>query len=261
MRQDRFFCSAFQQDFHASELRDTINRLKIANNTKVHRQTMETSRFIEPDQAAIERFLSHCRHTHHLAKVPVIRPGDPADSLYYIITGSLVISLEDEAGNEVILAYANAGDFIGEMGLFMETRRRDATVRTRTDCELAEIQYSKLRQLLKGELKEDASELIFALGKQLSERLLHTNRKVGRLAFMDVAGRLARTLLDLCQEPDAREHPDGVQIKVSRKELSRIASCSREMAGRVVKSLEEQGLISVSGMTIVVHEPSTKDLE
>ena len=45
----------------------------------------------------------------------------------------------------------------------------------------------------------------------------------------------------------------GMQIKVSRQELSRLVGCSREMAGRVLKDLEERGLISVSGKTIVVY--------
>ena len=78
------------------------------------------------------------------------------------------------------------------------------------------------------------------------------NRKIGDLAFMDVSGRVARTLLDLCKEPDAMTHPDGMQIRVTRQELGRIVGCSREMVGRVLKNLEEQHLISVSGKTIVV---------
>ena len=53
--------------------------------------------------------------------------------------------------------------------------------------------------------------------------------------------------------PDAMRHPDGMQIKVSRQELSRLVGCSREMAGRVLKVLEEQGLVSASGKTIVVY--------
>ena len=69
---------------------------------------------------------------------------------------------------------------------------------------------------------------------------------------MDVTGRISRTLLDLCSEPDALTHPQGMQIRVSRQELSRIVGCSREMAGRVLKQLEEQGKIGVSGKTIVV---------
>jgi CRP/FNR family cyclic AMP-dependent transcriptional regulator len=47
-------------------------------------------------------------------------------------------------------------------------------------------------------------------------------------------------------------HPEGMQIKVSRQELSRLVGCSREMAGRVLKVLEEQGLLTARGKTIVV---------
>ena len=74
----------------------------------------------------------------------------------------------------------------------------------------------------------------------------------GDLAFVDVTGRIAHTLMDLCNEPDAMTHPDGMQIKVSRQELSRLVGCSREMAGRVLKVLEDQGLLTASGKTIVV---------
>ena len=87
---------------------------------------------------------------------------------------------------------------------------------------------------------------------QMALRLRNTSRKVGDLAFMDVAGRVARTLLDLCQQPDAMTHPDGMQIRITRQELGRIAGCSREMVGRVLKNLEEENLISVAGKTIVV---------
>jgi len=86
----------------------------------------------------------------------------------------------------------------------------------------------------------------------LSQRLTHTSRKVKRLAFYDVTGRIARTLMDLCDEPDAINHPQGKQIKISRQEISRIVGCSREMAGRVLKALEEEGMITAVGKTITV---------
>ena len=82
--------------------------------------------------------------------------------------------------------------------------------------------------------------------------MLHTNRKVSRLAFMDVTSRVARTLMDLTQEPDAMSHPQGTQIRISRQEISRIVGCSREMVGRVLKQLEERGMITASGKTIVL---------
>ncbi|MFT4875030.1 helix-turn-helix domain-containing protein, partial [Congregibacter sp.] len=61
------------------------------------------------------------------------------------------------------------------------------------------------------------------------------------------------TLIDLSKQPDAMTHPEGMQIKITRQELGKIAGCSREMAGRVLKTLEQEGLVSVAGKTIVVY--------
>jgi CRP/FNR family cyclic AMP-dependent transcriptional regulator len=207
---------------------------------------------LAPQPEHIERFLQLCHRRRYPSKSPIIRPGDVANTLYYIIEGSLAVTTEDEDGRELILAYINEGDFIGEMGLFMETERREVLVRARTPCELAEISYERLFQLFEGPLKEECPRILFAIASQLTKRVLQTSRKVSRLAFMDVTSRVARTLVDLCEEPDAMSHPDGTQIRISRQEISRIVGCSREMVGRVLKQLEGEGRIAVSGKTIVV---------
>ena len=131
--------------------------------------------------------------------------------------------------------------------------KRYVTVRAKEKVEIAEIGYRRLRSLLDHELSAYKADIFYLIGLQLSNRLLHTRRKVSRLAFLDVSGRIARTLLDLCKEPDALTHPDGMQIRITRQEISRIAGCSREMAGRVMKKLQEDGVITSSGKTIVVH--------
>ena len=155
--------------------------------------------------------------------------------------------MDDESGHELVLAYLNAGDFFGEMGLFGQTATRSAWIRTRTHCELAEISYSRFRQVA-----DHDPRIMFHLAGQMADRLRKTSMKVRDLAFLDVTGRIARTLLDLTREPDAMTHPDGMQIRITRQELGRIVGCSREMVGRVLKDLEEQGLISVAGKTMVV---------
>jgi len=206
------------------------------------------------DEASLEQFLTYCHRRSFPKKAIIIRPGDPAETLLYIISGSVTVSVEDDDGHELILAYLNSGDFIGEMGLFSKVHQREVMVRSRLPCELAEIGYARLNNLFETQLKDAYPHIMFALGAQLTRRLLHTSRKVSRLAFLDVTGRVARTVLDLCEEPDAMSHPEGTQIKISRQEISRIVGCSREMVGRVLKILEEQGSVSVSGKTIVVRE-------
>lgn len=206
-----------------------------------------------PDPASMERFLALCHRRCYPSKTAIIRPGDPANTLYYVIDGSLAVCSEDEQGRELILAYINRGQFIGEMGLFVEQAQRESVVRTRTVCEMAEISYERLFTLMRGMLAEECPKILFAIGAQLTTRLMLTSRQVSRMAFMDVTSRISRTLLDLCKEPDAMTHPDGTQIRISRQEVSRIVGCSREMVGRVLKQLEEQGMIDVSGKTIVVR--------
>ncbi len=205
-----------------------------------------------PEPEYLQPFLSFCHRRRYPTKTEIIRPGDPADVLYYIIEGSVAIIMEDEDGREIILTYLNKGEFIGEMGLFIPQPQRSVLVRTRSECILAEISYNRLEQLFDSDLKQYARKILYAFGAQMTERLLHTSHKVGHLAFLDVTGRIAGTLLELCKQPDAMTHPDGMQIRITRQEIGRIVGCSREMAGRVLKTLEEQGLIGVKGKTIVV---------
>ena len=205
-----------------------------------------------PDPASMERFLALCHRRRYPSKTAIIRPGDPANTLYYVIDGSLAVCTEDEQGRELILAYINRGEFIGEMGLFVETHHREVLVKSRSACELAEVSYERLVALFEGPLKDECPRVLFAIGSQLTRRLLHTSRKVSRLAFMDVTSRIARTLIDLCSEPEAMTHPKGTQIRISRQEISRIVGCSREMAGRVLKQLQIEGKLWARGKTIVV---------
>ena len=209
---------------------------------------METGGRPLSDIPAINRFLSYCRIRAVPSKTVLIHAGDVPDVLYYVIKGSVEVLIEDEEGNEMVLAYLNKGQFFGEMGLFNEQPARSAWVRTRSQCELAEMTYPRFRQIA-----AESPTLLFELATQLASRLDRTNRKLGDLAFVDVTGRVAHAIMDLCNEPDAMTHPEGTQIKVSRQELSRLVGCSREMAGRVLKVLEEQGLLTARGKTMVVY--------
>jgi CRP/FNR family cyclic AMP-dependent transcriptional regulator len=195
----------------------------------------------------LERFLARCHRRRYPSKATILYQGDASDALYYILSGSVTVLREGEDGHEIVLAYLNPGDFFGEMGLFDDQGGRSAWVRTRSACELAEITYPRFRQLT----SEDP-DILFLLASQMALRLRHTSHKVGDLAFLDVAGRIARALLDLTAEPDAMTHPDGMQIRVTRQELGRIVGCSREMVGRVLKEMELKGLLEAHGKTIVV---------
>ena len=203
-----------------------------------------------PKLKNLDKFLPHCQRKRYQAKSNIICAGERSHTLFFIVKGSVTIVIEDDDGREMIIAYLNSGDFIGELGLFEQPgleQARSAWVRAKTECEVAEISYAKFR-----EYAHQEPEILYALSGQIAQRLRNTTRKVGDLAFFDVTGRVARCLLELCKQPDAMTHPDGMQIKVTRQEIGRIVGCSREMVGRVLKDLEEQNLVSVKGKTMVV---------
>ena len=173
----------------------------------------------------LEWFLSHCHIHKYPSKSTLIHQGEKAETLYYIVKGSVAVLIKDEEGKEMILSYLNQGDFIGELGLFEEGQERSAWVRAKTACEVAEISYKKFRQLI-----------------QVNPDIL-----------MRLSAQMARRLQNLAKQPDAMTHPDGMQIKITRQEIGQIVGCSRETVGRILKMLEDQNLISAHGKTIVVY--------
>lgn len=134
------------------------------------------------------------------------------------------------------------------MSLFDIGINRSASVRTKESTELAEINYENFKAYA-----DQHPKILYLLGKQMAQRLRNTTQKIADLSFLDATGRIASALLNLSKDPSAITHPDGMQIKITRQDLGKITNCSREMVGRILKDMQNQGLLEVSGKTIVVY--------
>ena len=200
-----------------------------------------------------ENFLRQCERLTFKQRQTIVKQGDPSDSIYLILEGSVSVIIDgddDDAQQEMVVSYLNAGDFFGEMGLFGE-EARTANLVARVPVEVARISYERFHQV-----RGNYPDILFVLATQIGHRLRTTTRTLTDLAFVDVAGRIAQTLKDLTNQADAMTHPEGMQIRITRQELGKIVGCSREMAGRVLKALRQDGLIEVAGKTIVIlREP------
>lgn len=53
---------------------------------------------------SVVSFLAQCHKRQFPPKAAIIRQGDPAGELYYIISGSVTVLLEDDRGHEIVLA-------------------------------------------------------------------------------------------------------------------------------------------------------------
>jgi len=200
-----------------------------------------------------EAFLVHCERITMKSRSVVFRQGDPSEHLYLILDGSVSVIVDDSEApdQEMVVSYLNPGEFFGEMGLFGE-EHRTAKLVTRTACDFAKINYNDFHNI-----RHRFPDILYALTTQIGQRLKNTTRKLADLTFIDVYGRIHRSLIQLTTLPEAMTHPDGMQIRFTRQELGKLVGCSREMAGRVLKMLEGDGYITVAGKTIVVlREPT-----
>lgn len=199
------------------------------------------------DSETVVHFIEEARKITLKSKQHLISAGDIADKIYLVTEGSLKVTIIDEEGREMIVAQINAGEFIGELGVFDPEETRSVWITARENVEVVYMTYSHFREV---SLKN--TDLLFLIGSQIAKRLKRTTRKLGDLTFLEVAGRIAKCLNDLGLEPDAISHPDGLQIRITRQDLGLMVGCSREMAGKVLKQLEGQGLIAVEGKTITL---------
>lgn len=195
----------------------------------------------------MQRFIDIGVKRQVASRTVLVRGGEPPDVLFLVVSGSVEVVIEDDQGKQMVLVYLGKGEFFGTMVSLGTEPGRSMFVRARGRAEIAEMRYSRFQQLA-----SEQPMLALELASQLAERLEHATRKLRDLAFVDVSGRIERSLRELCEEPDAMTHPEGMQIRVSRQELARLVGCSREMAGRVLKSLETEGVLRASGKTIVL---------
>ncbi len=73
--------------------------------------------------ANMDAFLQHCQRRRYPAKSTIIFAGEQGESLYFMISGTVTVVLEDDEGREMIIAYINKNEFFGELGIFNEGDR------------------------------------------------------------------------------------------------------------------------------------------
>ena len=98
----------------------------------------------------------------------------------------------------------------------------------------------------------ESSSLSYAILRGLVARLRNADRQIESLALLDVYGRVARTLLDMSEEEKGLKIIRG---KVSRQDMAKVVGASREMVSRVMKDLEDRGVIeTLENGSVVIKE-------
>ncbi|MFN7085057.1 MAG: Crp/Fnr family transcriptional regulator [Burkholderiales bacterium] len=178
----------------------------------------------------------------------ILRAGEPTDALYVILSGRVKVLIPDEEGREVILSTMGPRDFFGEMGL-LDDQPRSASVETLEPCETLRLTKSGFMSCLKSN-----SDLAMEIIRRLVARLREADRKIESLALIDVYGRVARLIMDMAEEIDGAWI---VQRAPPKQEIAHMIGASREMVSRVVKDLQQKGLIRAEKRKIIVLDRQT----
>ena len=169
--------------------------------------------------------------------------GEETDALYVILAGRVKVLITDDEGHEVILSMLGPNEYFGEMGL-LDDQPRSASVETVEPCQMLRMSKAGFISLLQNNF-----EMAMLIIRNLVKRLRDADRKIESLALIDVYGRVARLLIDMAEEIDGRW---VVPRAPPKQEIARMIGASREMVSRVVKGLQDKGLIRAEKRRIVV---------
>jgi CRP/FNR family transcriptional regulator, cyclic AMP receptor protein len=181
------------------------------------------------------------------AKYLLVGPEQPSHHIFLVLEGAITAAVEGACGREVMLAQFDPGAFFGEACLSTQPPPHGLLIRTRRVSLIAEMTGAEFAQF-----GLSHPEVTLELTRQLASRLHQISERLADVAFRNVSERITRTLDSLCAGSEVTLLADGSRrITVSRQELAHRAGCSREMAGRVIKQLEDARRLRTAGRALI----------
>jgi len=183
----------------------------------------------------------------HFRKNQVIfSHGDPSDSIFYVETGAVKLTVTSVQGKEAVIAVLGRGNLFGENALASGVRVRSyqATALSRVRAFRIES-HAAMKVICK---HEEACRSVLSYLIDLTERL---GEDVAANILYDSGHRLARALLSLSKlkEPN----PLGSAIAVNQQTLACIIGTTRQRVNILIQEFRKTGLIADT-----IHQRSPK---
>lgn len=188
----------------------------------------------------------------------IFSQGDPSDSVIYIRSGTVQLSVLSQAGREAIVGTLRAGDFLGE-GALAGHPVRMVTARATMATTVFVIPKRQMVRLLHNE-------------HAFSDRFIaHMLARNGRLEsdlidqlFNSSEKRLARTLLLLARYAK-KDKAGWVLPRISQESLAEMVGTTRSRVNVFMNKFKKLGFIEYNGalkinpslVTVVVHDSNS----
>ena len=194
-----------------------------------------------------EAFDQLCRYAKHVMLkrgATIASKGDPGNSLFAVITGTVKISVSSPDGRNAILNLIGPGEIFGEVAL-LDGRSRTADATANTDCELFIIDRRDFIPFVRNQ-----PALAMKLIELLCTRLRWTSDQVEQVILQDLPGRVASALLRLVERNKATQ--GGRTIAVTQREISEMVGMTRESINKQLRAWAGRGWVRLEHGAIVV---------
>jgi len=177
----------------------------------------------------------------------LFKEGDDGDHLFVVSSGKVKLGTKSVDGRENLLMILGPGDMFGELSLF-DSGPRTATATAVTDSKLLALGQDKVIPWVK-----EHPEVSLQLLARLASRLRRTNEVVGDLVFSDVAGRVAKALIDLgVKFGDKRSEGLFVNHDLTQEELAQLVGASRETVNKALADFAQRGWLRLEARSVMI---------
>jgi CRP/FNR family cyclic AMP-dependent transcriptional regulator len=170
----------------------------------------------------------------------VYSQGDPADSVFYIHTGKVKVTVISKLGKEAVVAIRGPDEFCGE-GAMTGKSQRLATTTTMSTCEIIRLEPETIVRLLH-EDREFADHFL----AHLLTRTARVEADLVDQLFNSSEMRLARALLLLANYGNGLGL-EPIAVKVNQDTLAALIGTTRSRVNFFMNKFRKLGLIKYNG--------------
>lgn len=199
------------------------------------------------DDPQLEKIAAVVSNQHVGRHQFVVREGDPGETFYIIVEGSVAVCRIASDGRETILSILKEGDFFGEMSI-LDSSLRSASIKTLTECQFAMIKRDDFLELLDNNPKIGKLLVI-----ELSERLRAANQLIAATTSQDIRSRLASLLLNLGENfGEPAENGVRISLRLTNQEMANMIGTTRETVNRTLNRFWDDRLIDMRTSHVVI---------
>ncbi len=204
-------------------------------------------------QALEPKTLAAVIHTgkivRYRAKRTVIKEGDPPQSVYCLLSGSVRVHHRREDGTELLVKLLSAPALFGEIAALGQIPVMEF-VTTLETCDVLQIPAQLFRELVRVEQR-----FALAVAGDLARRLCQASSSQRALAFADTDRRLAALLLDYADlHGTPVESGLRLELALSQDAMANDLAVSRKAVTMSLARLKEEGLVDKEDARYIIKD-------